>query len=37
MTNKFLEFFRKLRIPISPDSNPLVILTDEATIAEWNN
>jgi dynein heavy chain len=34
---KFLDFFRKNRIPLSADSNPLIILTDEATIAEWNN
>jgi len=32
-----IEFFRKFRIPMSPDPNPLGILTDEATIAEWNN
>jgi len=35
--DRFLDFFRKNRIPMSPDSNPLWILTDEATIAEWNN
>ena len=34
---KFIDFFRKNRIPMSPDPNPLSILTDEATIAEWNN
>lgn len=22
---------------MSPDINPLIILTDEATVAEWNN
>ena len=37
VNEKFLDFFRKNRIPISPDSNPLSILTDEATVAEWNN
>jgi len=34
---RFLDFFRKNRIPMSPDPNPLSILTDDATIAEWNN
>ena len=33
----FLEFFKKNSIPMSPDANPLAILTDEATVAEWNN
>ena len=37
MNDKFMDFFRKNRIPMSPDSNPLTILTDEATVAEWNN
>jgi dynein heavy chain len=35
--NRFIDFFRKNKIPMSPDTNPLTILTDEATIAEWNN
>jgi len=30
MNNRFLDFFRKMRIPMSPDPNPLIILTDEA-------
>jgi len=34
---RFLEFFKKFKIPMSPDTNPLSILTDEATIAGWNN
>lgn len=34
---KFVDFFRKNKIPLSPDTNPLAILTDEATVAEWNN
>lgn len=34
---KFFDFFRKNKIPMSGESNPLQILTDEATIAEWNN
>jgi dynein heavy chain len=34
---RFLDFFRKMKIPMSPDTNPLSILTDEATIAGWNN
>lgn len=37
MNTKFVDFFRRSRIPMSPDTNPLMILTDEATIAEWNN
>ena len=35
--SRFLEFFKKFKIPMSPDTNPLSILTDEATIAGWNN
>ena len=34
---KFLDFFKKMKIPMSADTNPLNILTDEATIAGWNN
>lgn len=34
---RFYDFFKKNKIPMSPDSNPLQILTDEATVAEWNN
>jgi dynein heavy chain len=34
---KFLEFFKANNIPMSPNSNPLSVLTDEATIAGWNN
>lgn len=37
INSRFIDFFRKNKIPMSPDSNPLAILTDEATIAEWNN
>ena len=37
MNDKFLGFFRKMKIPISADPNPLGILTDEAQVAEWNN
>ena len=37
INSRFIEFFRKYKIPMSPDPNPLAILTDEATIAEWNN
>lgn len=36
INQRFNDFFRKMRIPMSPDSNPLAILTDEATVAEWN-
>jgi dynein heavy chain len=35
--DRFIDFFRKNKIPTSPDSNPLVILTDEATVTEWSN
>ena len=34
---KFIPFFQENNIPLSPDSNPINILTDEATVAEWNN
>lgn len=34
---KFMPFFVSNHIPMSPNSNPIAILTDEATIAEWNN
>lgn len=32
----FVDFFKKNKIPMSPNSNPLTILTDEAAVAEWN-
>jgi dynein heavy chain len=32
----FVEFFKQNNIPMSPNSNPLTILTDEATVAGWN-
>ena len=35
--NKFLDFLRSKNIPMSPDPNPVGLLTDEATIATWNN
>lgn len=35
--NDFVAFFSKNGIPMSPTPNPLVVLTDEATIAGWNN
>lgn len=35
--DRFLDFFKKFKIPMSPDTNPLSILADEATIASWNN
>jgi len=37
INSRFLEFFKKFKIPMSPETNPLSILTDEATIATWNN
>ena len=33
----FEEFFKGNNIPMSPNSNPLTVLTDEATVAGWNN
>ncbi|PCI27672.1 hypothetical protein COB52_04530 [Candidatus Kaiserbacteria bacterium] len=33
MKNYFIDFFKKNKIPLSDNPNPLVILTDEATIA----
>ncbi|OMJ82808.1 hypothetical protein SteCoe_16405 [Stentor coeruleus] len=33
----FLQFLIQKKIPMSPNPNPLSILTDEATIAKWNN
>jgi dynein heavy chain, axonemal len=32
----FITFFAANNIPMSPNSNPLTILTDEAQIAGWN-
>ena len=32
-----MSFFISNKIPMSPNSNPIAILTDEATIAQWNN
>ena len=38
MTNqKFIEYFRKFNIPMTADLNPVNMLVDEATKAEWNN
>lgn len=37
INEKFLEFFKAQKIPMSGDINPLNILTDEAQIAVWNN
>ena len=34
---EFMSFFVSNKIPMSPNSNPITILTDEATIAQWNN
>jgi dynein heavy chain len=33
--DNFVEFFKQNNIPMSPNSNPLNILTDEATMASW--
>lgn len=37
INEKFLEFFKSNKIPMSANINPLNILTDEATVATWNN
>jgi dynein heavy chain len=33
---EFVKFFAKNNIPMSPEANPLAVLTDEATVAGWN-
>lgn len=33
----FVKFFKSNNIPFSPEANPVKVLTDEATIAGWNN
>ena len=33
----FVTFFKGNNIPMSPEANPLLVLTDEAAIAGWNN
>lgn len=33
----FEKFFASNNIPCSPGANPLTVLTDEATVAGWNN
>lgn len=35
--SEFLVFFKGNNIPCNPEANPVSILTDEATIAGWNN
>jgi dynein heavy chain len=35
--DNFIVFFAKNNIPISPSANPLLVLTDDATVASWNN
>jgi dynein heavy chain len=37
MQDNFIDFFKKHNIPHSPAANPLIILTDDAQVAEWNN
>jgi dynein heavy chain len=37
MNQKFIDYFRKFSIPMTPDLNPVNMLVDEATKAEWNN
>ena len=33
----FIRFFKAENIPMSPACDPLLVLTDEAEIAQWNN
>lgn len=37
MNEEFVMFFKKNNIAMSESANPLLVLTDEATIAGWNN
>lgn len=37
LLERFVPFFKKNSIPMSSNPNPLLVLTDEATIAGWNN
>jgi dynein heavy chain len=37
INDRFIYSFRKNKIPISSDLNSLIILTDEATVTEWNS
>ena len=37
MEQKFSEYFKKFTIPMSAELNPVNMLVDEATKAEWNN
>ena len=37
MKNKIATFFKVNKIPLSENSNPLSILTNEAEMAEWQN
>lgn len=37
INENFLDFFAKNNIPMSAIPNPLSVLSDEATVAGWNN
>ena len=37
INDNFVNFFNKNNIPLSPAANPLSVLSDEATVAGWNN
>jgi len=37
MNDNFVGFFKKNNIPLSEAANPVAVLSDEATIAGWNN
>ena len=37
MDENFVKFFKDNNIPMSPACDPLLILTDEAEVATWNN
>lgn len=35
--SEFMKYFKENNVPMSADPNPLNILSDEATVAGWNN
>jgi dynein heavy chain len=37
INEKFLPFIINKKIPMSTNSNPITLLSDDATIAKWNN
>lgn len=37
MDEKFVPFFQQNKIPMNPEADPLLVLTNPAQIANWNN